>query len=120
MNIMLYIDFEAGNTAYKLRLNTRSVVTLEKALGCNPLGIFGTTGEQIPTVTVMVAILHASLQQYQHGITMDKAYDIFDEWLAEGNTTIDFVKIILEIYKASGIVPCETETTEEVSVIEKN
>jgi hypothetical protein len=116
---MFYIDFEAGNKAYKLRLNTRGVVALEKVIGCNPLAIFG-DGDTIPTVTVMVAILHASLQQYHHGITSNDAYDIFDSWLADGHTSIDFVPIILEIYKASGIVPKEMNTTEEVGYIEKN
>lgn len=108
---MLYIDFEAGNKAYKLRLNTRSVVMLEKQLGCNPLAIFG-EGDTIPTVTQMVAILHASLQQYNHGITVNDAYDIFDAWLSEGHSTVDFVTIILDIYKASGIVPNEANPEE--------
>ena len=116
---MMYIDFSAGNKDYKLRLNTRNVVALEKQLGCNPLAIFG-DGETIPTVTTMVSVFHASLQQYQHNISLNDAYDIFDAWLAEGNTTIDFVKILLEIYKASGIVPKEIETKEEVSAEEKN
>lgn len=57
---MMYVDFNAGNKAYKLRLNTRNTVALEKQLGCNPLAIFG-DGESIPTITVMVTILHASL-----------------------------------------------------------
>ena len=100
---MLYFDFEAGNQAYKLRLNTRNTVILEKALGCNPLSIFG-NGDSIPTVTVMVQILHASMQQYHHGITLDKAYDIFDEYLADGHTTTDFISVILDIYKVSGII----------------
>lgn len=116
---MMYIDFEAGNKAYKLRLNTRNIVALEKALGCNPLGIFG-DGETIPTVTTMVTVLHASLQQYHHGLTINDAYDIFDEWLDGGNSTVDFVHIILDIYKASGIVPKEINTTEGASEIEKN
>ena len=47
---MLYYDFEAGNKAYKLRLNTRNIVGLEKVLGCNPLGIFG-NGETLPTIS---------------------------------------------------------------------
>ena len=102
---MLFYDFEAGNTAYKLRLNTRNVVALEKHLGCNPIMVFGADGETIPTVSAMVVILHASLQAMEHGITLEKAYDIFDEYLADGNTSIDFVKVIMEIYKASGIVP---------------
>jgi hypothetical protein len=81
---------------------------LEKQLGCNPLSIFG-DGETIPTITTMVAILHASLQQYNHGVTLNDAYDIFDTWLDEGNATTDFIPIILEIYKASGIIPKDKE-----------
>ena len=77
---MNYIDFTAGNKTYKLRLNTRNTVMLEKQLQCNPLNIFSDDGETIPTVTTMVAILNASLQQYNHGITLNDAYDIFDTW----------------------------------------
>lgn len=101
---MNYIEFSAGNRDYKLRLNTRNTVLLERQLGCNPLSIFG-DGDTIPTVTVMVAILHASMQQYEHGISLNDAYDIFDKWLDDGNSTTDFIPIILEIYKASGIIP---------------
>lgn len=111
---MNYIEFSAGNKDYKLRLNTRNTVLLEKQLECNPLSIFG-DGETIPTVTVMVAILHASMQQYNHGIGLNDAYDIFDAWLADGNSTTDFIPIILEIYKASGIIPKdEVKDLEEV------
>lgn len=116
---MNYVDFTAGNKDYKLRLNTRGVVALEKQLGCNPLAIFG-NGETIPTITIMVIILHASLQQYNHGITLNDAYDIFDAWLDEGHSTVDFVNVILELYKASGIVPNNIDTQQEVSTIEKN
>lgn len=103
---MNYIEFSAGNKDYKLRLNTRNTVMLEKQLGCNPLSIFG-DGETIPTITIMVAILHASLQQYNHSINLNDAYDIFDTWLDEGHATTDFIPIILDIYKASGIIPKE-------------
>lgn len=100
---MLYYDFEAGNKAYKLRLSTRNIVALEKQLGCNPLGIFG-AGDTIPTVSTMVHILFASLQQYNHGISLDDAYNIFDAYLDEGHTVTDFIPVILEIYKVSGII----------------
>lgn len=100
---MLYFDFEAGNKAYKLRLNTRNTVMLEKTLGCNPLSIFG-NGDTIPTITTMVSVLFASLQQYHHGISLNDTYDIFDEYLADGHSATDFIPIILEIYKTSGII----------------
>lgn len=100
---MLYFDFEAGNKSYKLRLNTRNTVMLEKALGCNPLSIFG-AGDTIPTITTMVNVLFASLQQYHHGITLNDAYDIFDAYLDEGHAVTDFIPVILEVYKVSGII----------------
>ena len=106
---MMYYEFNAGSKEYKLRLNTRNVVELEKKLGCNPIMIFGIDGDQIPTVSVMVVILHASLQTYNHGVSMNDAYDIFDAYLEDGHTSVDFIKVIMEIYKASGIVPKEED-----------
>ena len=93
---MIYVDFSAGGKDYKLRLNTRNVIMLEKQIGCNPVAIFG-DGETIPTITTMVAILNASLQQYNHGITLNDAYDIYDAWLADGHTATDFIKVIIEL-----------------------
>lgn len=112
---MLYIDFEAGNKAYKLRLTTSATVALEKQLGCNPISIFG-NGDTIPTVTTMVRILHASMQSYQHNISLEDAYNIFDEWLADGHTMTDFFQIIIDIFKASGLM--RNGTSKEVE--EKN
>ena len=109
---MNYINFEAGNKTYKLRLNTRNIVLLEKQLGCNPLNIFGASYDTVPTITVMVTILHASLQQYNHGISLNDAYDIFDEYLEEGHATTDFIPVIMEIYKASGIIPKDVKEEE--------
>lgn len=100
---MVYVDFTAGNKDYKLRLNTRNTVALEKALGCNPLAIFG-NGEEIPTITTMVNILFYSLQQLNHSISLDDAYNIFDSYLEDGNSSTDFINVILEIYKVSGII----------------
>ena len=108
---MLWYDFEAGNKAYKLRLNTRNTVTLEKALGCNPLAIFG-NGETIPTVTEMAQILFCSLQQYHHGITLNDAFDIFDQFLDDGNAVTDFIPVILEVYKVSGLIRSDTKVAE--------
>lgn len=100
---MMYVEFSAGNEEYKLRLNIRNTVALEKMIGCNPLMIFG-NGERMPTISEMIAILHYSIQQYQHGITMNDSQDIFEKWLNDGNTPADFISTIIEIYKVSGII----------------
>lgn len=107
---MMYFDFEAGNKAYKLRLNTRNIVALEKQLNGNPLSIFG-DGTKLPTVAELVAVLWASLQQYHHGITMNDAYDIFDKYLEDGHIMTDFFNVVLEVYKVSGLIQTEPEAT---------
>ena len=107
---MMYVDFTAGSKSYRLRLSTRNTVMLEKQLGCNPLSVFG-NGDTLPTVTQMVNILYASMLQYEHGISLNDAYDIFDEWLADGHTMTDFIPMILQIYKASGLI--QSDGTEE-------
>lgn len=107
---MNYIEFEAGNKSYKLRLNTRNTIALEKVLGCNPLHIFDTTGERMPAVTTMVSVLHAALQQYNHGISMNDAYDIFDAYLDDGHSVDEFIYVILDIYRESGLIPKEASS----------
>ena len=103
---MNYVEFEAGNKAYKLRLNTRNIIALEKKLGGNPLSIFG-NGDKLPTVEELVAVLWASLQQYNHSISMNDSYDIFDAYLDDGHIMTDFFNVIIEVYKVSGIIDAE-------------
>lgn len=109
---MVYVDFCAGNKLYKLRLNTRGVVRLEQQIGCNPLAIFG-DGDELPTITTMVAVLNESLQPLNHGITLNESYDIFDAWLADGHSVPEFVKVIIDIYTVSGLIPTEAEAEAE-------
>ena len=100
---MIYTELKVANETYKLRLNTQNLIGLEKELGCNPLGIFG-DGTTIPTVEQMVNILYYSALQLNHGFTKANAYEVFDNYLSEGNLITDFLTVILEIYKSSGLI----------------
>ena len=108
----MYFDFEAGNKAYKLRLTTKAVMALESKIGCNPMMVFG-NGNRIPTVTEMIHILHNSLTHFNHGLTLNDAMGIFDAWLDEGHTPTDFIPVIVDIYKASGIIPNTPDDNDE-------
>lgn len=99
---MLYTELTIKDRTYKLRLATRNIVALEKAIGCNPLSIFG-DGATMPQITTMVQILFHSLQKYEHGIGLDEAYSIFDAYLDEHSMT-DFISVILDIYRVSGLM----------------
>ena len=115
----MYFDFEAGNKAYKLRLTTKAIMALESKINCNPMMIFG-SGNRVPTVTEMIHILHNSLTHFNHGITFDGAMKIFDEWLEDGHTPTDFIAVIVEVYKVSGIIPTTEDTDDEAEDNEKN
>ena len=108
---MNYITFETGSEVYKLRLNTRNLITLEKLLGGNPLIVL--TGylsqNEIPPMEVMMNIFYSSLLAYQDNITLDKAYDIFDEWLDNGHIIAEFIDVIVEIYSKAGLFQKEVE-----------
>ena len=106
---MMYHTLVINGEEYKLRLNTRDIVALEKKLGCNPMGIFtGVGGAKIPTVTDMTMVFHASLQQYHHGKKLEDAQDLYDAWInEEGHSMTDFVNEIMELYRVSGIIPTE-------------
>lgn len=106
---MMYFDFETNEQTYKLRLTTKTTMELEKKIGGNPLSIFG-SGSRIPSVTEMVTILWASMQDQQHGVTFEKAMNIFQNYIEnEDHTVTDFIAVIVGIYRASGIIAREDE-----------
>lgn len=55
---MLYTELNIGNETYKLRLNTRASVSLEKALGKSPLAVFMDLDDgKMPQLLDMLIIL---------------------------------------------------------------
>lgn len=110
---MNYTTLEVGNVTYKLRLTTRQIVALEKALGCNPFQIIYQMDKDIlPKFTDMVIILHSMLQPLNHGISLDNVYSILDDYFAEGHGMFDLIPIFVEVFKESGFINTD-ETDEE-------
>lgn len=105
----MYTELKIGNETYKLRLTTRSLVELEKALGANPLQMFmGIDNDILPKVGDIAILLHQSMQSFQHGISLEKTYDLIDTYL-EDNTLWDIIPVILDLFKACGFIQRDTE-----------
>ena len=92
-------ELTIGGKVYPLRLTTKNIVSLEKKIGVNPLAIFG-NGDKIPTLTTMLTVFQYALPNATESLT----YDLFDSWLDEGHNVADFIPIILEVYKVSGLI----------------
>ena len=106
---MLYSTFEVDNTKYKLRITTRSLIELERALGINPMYVFANAeNHNVPTVEQMAQILYHSLTAYHSELTLEDAYKIFDKWLDEGHIYNEFVRVITEVYIVSGIFKADS------------
>lgn len=108
---MLYTTFTVKDKEYKARLNAKACVDLEKKLGTNPLNVVIEIGQQkmLPELNKMLLILQAALTTYNHGITIDKVYGIYDDFIEDGKTLVDLVPIIMEIFKVSGFFPEDSE-----------
>lgn len=106
----MYTEFTAGDHTYKLRLTTQGVVSLEKTLGYNPLQMFmGIDEDVLPKFGDMITVLHQMLQAYEHGITMNDAYEIFDKFVADGHTMWDIIPVLLEVFQEAGFLPKEED-----------
>jgi hypothetical protein len=100
---MKYVEFKVGENEYKLRLGAQQIISVEKKLGGNVLDMFmEIENNKMPTVTDVLTVLHGSMQKYNHGITMEKIYGIYDDYVEEGKTYIDLIPVLTDVLKASG------------------
>ena len=111
----MFYELEIGGVVYKLRLTTRALVTIEKELGYNPIQMFmNIAKDNIPRLADILIIFHGMLISLQHGITLDKTYDIFDKYTEEGHTQFDLIPVFSEVFTMGGFMSnAEEEEVEE-------
>lgn len=111
---MLYKIWTVGGEEYKLRLAARNAVELEDKLGKHPLEVLLELQESsLPKVKDTCLILHAALQKFNHGMTLDKVYDLYDEYIEAGNSIQEVLELIMDIFKTAGFIPEEGEEKNE-------
>lgn len=102
---MLFHTINIHGKEYKCALNMRALVEAEKRLGENPLDmLMSVTQNALPSFEKLMVLFHESLTKYNHGITMDEVYDIYDEYVEDGRTFADFMAELIEIMKTSGLI----------------
>lgn len=102
---MTYTTLYIKENEYKLRLTTRSLIALEKNLGCNPIQVFLAIDEgKLPKMTEMAIMLHAMLQPLHHGITIDKVYDLIDAYLEENDNMFELIPVFVEVFQNAGFL----------------
>lgn len=113
---MLYKELQVGEEIFKLRLTTKSSISLERALGYNPITMLMDIDRgKMPKLADVLIILHSMLQTYHHGYDMQKVYDLFDKYVEDGKSMFDLIPLFVEVFEESGYITKakEEELSEE-------
>lgn len=110
---MLYTTFKVGEKEFKLRAGAMAIVELESKLGGkNPLQVLMTVEHgEIPSVGSLLLILHASMQRYHHGITLQDVYALYDEYVDAGNAYTDLIPVMVDTFRVSGFFKSASQAT---------
>lgn len=108
----MFTTITINNNTYNLKLTAKSCVELENRLGTNPLNVISKLAdtEEIPSLSVILDIFHYALVPMNHGITLADTYDLYDKYIEEGHTMLDFIPVILDIFKSSGFISNKEKT----------
>ena len=115
---MKTVEFQGLNLTLA---GTKEKIQLEKTLGGSPLNVIlpmvggMTDGElvdmakmQIPSLPFMITVIHASAQKLNHGVTMEKIYDLVDVYLdGEDASVFGLFAIVMEVLQTGKYLPSE-------------
>lgn len=110
----MYTVLEVAGKEYKLNLRTIDIIQLEKKLGHNIMDMFmDLQKDKLPKLNEMLAVIHAAMAQFNHGVKERDVYNIYDEYIADGHNMFELVSVISELMQNSGIIPKEEQQQEE-------
>lgn len=112
----MFTVLTVGNNTYNLKLNARSCINLEKALGRNPVSVFmeiDPDNGKLPSAETVITMLQACLAPMNHGMDMNKTFDLYDQYVEEGHTMYDLIPLFVEVFQNSGYLPKQGEETAE-------
>lgn len=96
-----YALWKVGDEEYKLKLTTSAITKLEQEFKTNLMNIM--MSNSIPSLFIMLKIVHAAMQKFNHNIKEKDVQELFDRYLDEGGSQTEFLTdVILPVYQASG------------------
>ncbi len=95
-----YYTLKVGEKSYNMRLTAGAIMSIEKKLG-RPLF---TALEHIQEnmVETITTILWGALQPMNAGFTMEKAVELFDDYIDEGHSIEELMQEINALFEISG------------------
>ena len=100
---MPFAIWEVAGKEYKMKLKTSTIKQLESKYKTNLMNIMGSGEGGMPALTVMLDIAYNAMKDWQHGIKADDVMDLFDKYLDEGGSQLQFyTSVYMNIFAVSG------------------
>jgi hypothetical protein len=110
----MFTELMINGESYKLKLTTKASVSLERALGYNPITMLMDIEKgKMPKLNDILIMLQAMLTTYHHNMNMERVFDLFDEYVAEGGSMFDLIPIFVKVFEQSGYISSSAKETEE-------
>jgi hypothetical protein len=110
----MFTELTINGEIYKLRLTTKASVSLERALGYNPITMLMDIEKgKMPKLNDILIMLQAMLTTYHHNMNMERVFDLFDEYVAEGGSMFDLIPVFVKVFEQSGYISSSAKETEE-------
>lgn len=109
----MYHTLNTGKNQYKLRLDAKSAVAVERALGKSLFALFGEGNiNELPTTEETAIVLHGALQKFRHGVSYEDAFEIIDEYIENGGTYVGMFEELVKTLQVSGFFKVPEKTKE--------
>lgn len=93
--------WEVNGTDHKMKLTTGMITKLENKYRTNLMSLVLDSG--MPPLSVMLTVAQAAIAPWEHGTTYDRVAGMYDSWLEDGGSQMEFYsKIILPTMAVSG------------------
>lgn len=94
---------------YRLKLKASTINKLENKYHQNIMNML----DDIPPLTVMLTIIQAAMEPWEHGMTFPKIQNLYDIWTDEegGNQSDLYTKVILPTLSVSGFFSADQAET---------
>lgn len=94
-----YYIWKIGDRELKLKLTTKNIFDLENEYGKNLMYLLN----DIPTLETMLTIITKATEKFNHGITKEDVFEMYDDFVDEGHTQAElFATVVMGVFGASG------------------
>ena len=118
---MLFTLFKVKEKELKLRLTASATVQVERKIGRSPVSVLSDiSNDMFPKLEELLTILWGALLPLESGYTIEKVYQLYDEYVEAGSGIAELSEVIIQVMTDSGFIPDAKKENEATGKEEKN